>query len=69
MSLDYYCKTHNILCCAACIAKIKGRGNGQHKKCEICFIEKIKNIKQNSLNKNIEYLKELSEDIEKKRKN
>ena len=23
--LDYFCKTHNKLCCAACISKIKGR--------------------------------------------
>ena len=40
--LEYYCKNHNILCCASCITKIKGLGNGQHKDCDICFIEDIK---------------------------
>ena len=43
--LEYYCKTHNILCCAACISKIKGRGNGQHTDCNVCFIEEIKEEK------------------------
>ena len=44
--LEYYCKNHNILCCAACIAKIEGKGNGQHKNCDICFIENIKEEKK-----------------------
>ena len=26
--LEYFCKDHNQLCCAACISKIKGYGNG-----------------------------------------
>ena len=26
--LEYFCKNHNQLCCMACIAKIKGEGNG-----------------------------------------
>ena len=40
--LQYFCKNHNQLCCAACITKIKGEGNGQHTNCEICFVEEIK---------------------------
>ena len=40
--LSYFCKTHNQLCCAACISKIKGKGNGQHTDCDIVFIEDIK---------------------------
>ena len=31
--LEYFCKSHNVLCCAACINKIKGKGNGQHSYC------------------------------------
>ena len=44
--LDYYCKDHNILCCAACISKIKSKGNGKHRDCQICNIEEIKDEKK-----------------------
>ena len=44
--LEYYCKNHNQLCCVGCISKIKGKGNGQHTDCNICFIEDIKEIKK-----------------------
>ena len=37
--LEYFCKTHNQLCCAACIAKIKKKENGKHKDCDVCIIE------------------------------
>ena len=40
-ALDYFCKTHNELCCANCIAKIKSKGNGQHNSCDICNIEDV----------------------------
>ena len=47
LKLEYYCKTHNQLCCAACIAKIKNKWNGQHKDCDIYYIVKIKsNVKK-----------------------
>ena len=59
-SLDYFCKNHNVLCCAACISKIKGKGNGQHADCEICFIEDIKDTKKNKLKDNIKLLEDLS---------
>ena len=62
--VEYYCKNHNQLCCIACIAKIKGRGNGNHKDCNVCFINKIKKKKKNLLNKNINFLEELSESLE-----
>ena len=39
--LEYFCKTHNKLCCVACISKIASRGYGQHLKCDICDIEEI----------------------------
>ena len=44
--LNYFCKTHNQLCCAACISKIKDKENGQHSNCEIFTIENIKDEKK-----------------------
>ena len=58
--LKYFCKNHNQLCCAACITKIKGEGNGQHTDCEIRFVEDIKLSKKNQLKVNIKYLEDLS---------
>ena len=40
IELKYFCKNHNKLCCAACIAKINRIGDGQHKDCDVCIIEK-----------------------------
>ena len=60
--LEYFCKDHNQLCCANCIAKINETGDGQHKDCEIYSIKKIKEEKKNKLKENIKYL----EDIENK---
>ena len=65
-TLDYFCKNHNTLCCAACISKIKGNGNGQHADCEICFIENIKDTKKNKLKNNIKLLEDLSDTLEKR---
>ena len=62
--LLYFCKSHNQLCCAKCISKIKGKGNGQHSDCEVCFIEDIKEIKKNKLKENIQHLEEISKNIE-----
>ena len=62
--LEYYCRNHNELCCANCVTKIKGKGNGQHKDCEVCFIENIKEDKQSKLKDNIKYLEDLSNNIE-----
>ena len=44
--LDYFCKTHNLLCCAACLSKIKSLGNGQHTDCDVCEIKDIENEKE-----------------------
>ena len=57
--LKYFCKTHNILCCAECITKIKGKDYGQHTDCEICPIEDITKDKINKLENNIKSLEEL----------
>ena len=64
MELNYFCKAHNQLCCAACIAKIKNKGDGQHKDCDVCTIEEIKNEKQNNLKENIKLLENLSNNLE-----
>ena len=58
--LDFFCKTHNQLCCGVCIAKIKKEEIGKHKDCNVCTIEEIKEEKKNKINENIQYLKELN---------
>ena len=63
--LSFFCKTHNILCCAYCITKIKAKEIGKHRDCEICLIEDIKEEKINKLKENIKSLEELSNDISK----
>ena len=63
--LEFYCKTHNKLCCSGCIIKIKRKGKGQHTDCEICNIEDIKNEKKNKLKKNIESLEKELNNIDK----
>jgi len=62
--LEFYCKDHNKLCCAACLSKIKGKGNGQHFNCNVCLIEEIKEEKKNKLNENIKYLEDFSQKID-----
>ena len=60
--LEYFCKTHNKSCCVACISKIKGRGNGQHTDCDVCYIDEI-NDEKNKLNDNIKSLEDLSNSL------
>ena len=55
--LEYFCRTHNKLCCRACVTKIKGLGNGQHSECDICFVKDITDERKNLLEQNIIYLK------------
>ena len=54
--LEFYCKSHNQLCCVACLCKIQKKEIGKHKDCEACSIEDIKDEKKKQLNKNIECL-------------
>ena len=77
--LEFFCKNHNQLCCGLCIAKLNKKGLGQHKDCDVCIIEDIKeekkkklkeNIKclevlQNKFNEDMNKLKEIFEKIEK----
>ena len=69
IKLEYFCKDHNQLCCGLCSNKIKGKGNGQHNTCDVCFIEDIKDEKINKLKDNIKSLEELSEKLEESIKN
>ena len=64
--LQYFCKKHNILCCAKCITKLKGENNGQHSDCDICFIKDIENEKRNKLKDNIKCLEDISINLEQK---
>ena len=59
-TLDYFCQTHNALCCAECIIKVKRSGKGQHSKCKIQNIEDIINEKKNKLIENISILQKIS---------
>ena len=64
--LEYFCKSHNKLCCGFCITKIKGKEKGQHKDCDVCFIEEIKEEKKNKFNDNLTNLENLSEILDEK---
>ena len=63
--LEFFCKTHNKLCCSSCIIKIKKKGKGQHTDCDICLIEDIKDEKIELLSKNIKILEDLSKTLDK----
>ena len=61
--LEFYCKSHNKLCCVACLCKFKEKGNGQHSDCNVCSIENIMEEKKSKLAENIKKLEEFSEKI------
>ena len=61
--LDFYCKNHNKLCCAACITNIEANGYRQHKDCDVISIQDIKEEKRNELKENLKYLVDLSNDL------
>ena len=62
--LLFFCKSHNKLCCSSCLCKIKKKGYGQHKDCDVCEIEDIKEDKKNKYEENIKYLENLSLNIQ-----
>ena len=62
--LTYFCATHNKLCCAKCITKIKYEEDGQHSDCKIYPIKDIENEKRNKLKNIIKDLEELSINLE-----
>ena len=62
--LIYFCKTHNTLCCAECITKLKAKNNGNHSNCEICLIKDIEKEKKSKLKENIKTLESLSNNLQ-----
>ena len=64
LDLQFYCKTHNQLCCLGCISKIKRKGFGQHTDCDICFIDEIKDVSKNKFEENLQKLENYSTNIE-----
>ena len=64
-TLQYYCKTHNELCCAACLCKIKGQGNGQHKDCIVMPLNDIKEEKKKNLKENVKLLENMLNTLDK----
>ena len=67
--LVFFCKTHNQLCCAVCLCKIKKNEIGKHKDCDVCNIEDIKDEKINKLKTNMKTLDELSHNLQESIKN
>ena len=63
IKLEYYCKTHNKLCCGLCICKIKGNGNGEHNDCDIYLIKDIKAEKKRKIKDNINELEKSIKDL------
>jgi len=61
---EFFCKTHNQLCCVSCICKIEVKGKGLHKDCDICILEDIKEEKKNALKGSIQNLENLSINLE-----
>ena len=44
--LEYFCKDHNQLGYSKCIAKLNKKGDDQHKDCNVCEIELVKDEKR-----------------------
>ena len=68
IKLEYYCKTHNKLCCGLCICKIKGNGNGEHNDCDICLIKDIKEEKKSKIKDNVKELEKFLDELEESEK-
>ncbi len=62
--LIFFCKSHNKLCSSSCICKIEDKRKGQHKDCNVCIIEDIKEDKKNKLKENLNNLEKLSNTID-----
>ena len=64
IKLEFFCKTHNELCCSSCICTIKNEIYGQHRDCEVCLIKDIENEKKEKLKENINLLEDLSRNFD-----
>ena len=61
--LHFFCKNHNKLCCTSCLCRLKTKDYGQHKDCDVCVIDDIKEEKKSKLKENIQQLEILSSNI------
>ena len=61
--LEYFCKTHNKLCCAKCITKIKDENNGQHKDCDINSLKETKIEKEKKFKENYDNFEEIKKSL------
>ena len=61
--LEFFCKSHNQLCCVACLCKIKKNEIGKHKDCIVCNLEDIKEEKIKKFKENINTFDDLSKTI------
>lgn len=61
LELEFFCKNHNMLCCAACISKIQKKEYGKHKDCEILIIEDIQQEKEKQFIQNYKLIEDFSE--------
>ena len=61
---EYFCKTHNKLCCAKCITRIKDEKNGQHSECDICKLNDIKDSKEKKFKESFDKLEDISNDLD-----
>ena len=63
--LEYFCKTHNKLCCVACISKLTNEYNGHHNNCDFCNIKNIEEEKKDIIKQNLINLNNLSKKYDK----
>ena len=61
--IEFFCKSHNELCCAVCFCKIQKEEIGNHKDCQVCILEDIKEEKINKLKDNMKYLEKISNSL------
>ena len=64
LEFDFFCKTHNELCCEKCISKQGEKEFVQHKNCDVCSLESIKEQKEKNYKENIKNLKNISSNFE-----
>ena len=62
--LNYYCATHNILCCAACLSIVTDQNFGKHAYCDIYRLNETVDYKKKCFDENIKTMKYFSENIE-----
>ena len=65
IKLEFFCKSHNVLCCSSCICKIKNEKYGQHTDCDVCLIKDIIDEKKDQLEQNINLLEDLYNNFDK----